>query len=177
MSPGGQSVQVGPGTFLNTPDCPKPHHLTKGPGKDKPFQGTSPSDAISASRLVSGSAWCTWARRGTAWTLGALFAQGASQGPSWGINGVQPFFPRISAFHEPTASLLVKQLVPEPDPIFTPGERAKGQVSPGSPEPEPQLAESGGGGARGREDLLFFSQTQRVSQAFLIPPPDHLPPL
>lgn len=70
------------------------------------------------------------AGKGRVWTPGRQSAQEACLGSLLGINAAQNFFPRIAATHEPTSLLLVKQLVPEPDPIFTPGERAKGQAAP-----------------------------------------------
>lgn len=56
--------------------------------------------------------------------------QGAGPWSPWGVNTAQHFFPRIPTVGELMTSLLVKQLVTEADPIFTPGERAKGQASP-----------------------------------------------
>lgn len=67
----------------------------------------------------------------TVWTPQAYgLPPGAVPQSFWRVNTAQHFFPRTPAVCESTTSLLVKQLVTEADPIFTPGERAKGQASP-----------------------------------------------
>ena len=88
-------------------------------------------------------------------TPGPVFA---GPWPLRGGNTTLHFFPRIPAVYELTTLLLVKHLVTEPDPVFTPG-------SPGQPDAATAASWVQGEGRRGRPCCLFLGRCCSVAQS------------